>query len=312
MSYPEAYSRFFESVEGLKTTRDGWMARCPAHEDNKPSLAIAISPDTGNLLVKCWAGCRFKDIVLRLCLEEKDFFMEADVKQEIECTYDYCWPKGKLVFQVVRFKPKGFRQRRPAPNFDPKNPEWLWNLEGVQTCLYKSPELQEEIEKDKGRRVLVTEGEKDVDELWRLGFVATTNPQGAGKWKDFYSDQLAGMNVVVIPDEDEPGLNHAAQVVKSLTGKAKSVTVARLPRLTGVKTDVSAWLATFKDDAAKKQAIKTLVMSYDGQDPMIVLAPPCSAPELLALATKLVCGVQCDRREFISALALLRQLEASC
>ena len=35
---------------------DGWMARCPAHDDRKPSLSIRDADD-GKVLVRCHAGC---------------------------------------------------------------------------------------------------------------------------------------------------------------------------------------------------------------------------------------------------------------
>jgi putative DNA primase/helicase len=313
MDWPEQYDGFFSRLDRLSRAKDGWKAACPAHEDRLPSLWIKIS-ESGNLLVKCWAGCTFKAIVGATGLREGDFFM-AEVKPEFVCAYDYCYPKGVLRHQTVRMKPKAFRQRRPNPNFlteipdSEQNPKWFWNLEGVDTVLYKSPEIEEEIAKAKDRRVFLVEGESDADTLWKLGFVATTNPMGAGKWKDAYTNQLRECNVVVIPDEDEPGLNHATRVTQALLGKAKSVVVARLPRLAGVKTDVSAWLATLPSDDARKQAVKDLVKAHDGIDPMIVLAPPCTNAELLALATKLVCGVSFEKRELISAIALLRKLE---
>ena len=42
----------------------GWMARWPAHDDRKPSLAIRDS--CGKLLVKCFAGCDQRDVILAL------------------------------------------------------------------------------------------------------------------------------------------------------------------------------------------------------------------------------------------------------
>lgn len=35
---------------------DGWLVRCPAHHDRKPSLSISLSAG-GKLLVRCDAGC---------------------------------------------------------------------------------------------------------------------------------------------------------------------------------------------------------------------------------------------------------------
>jgi len=45
-----------------------WMARCPAHDDRKPSLSIRTS-DNGNVLVCCHAGCKQHAVIaaLRAC-----------------------------------------------------------------------------------------------------------------------------------------------------------------------------------------------------------------------------------------------------
>jgi len=35
---------------------DGWIAKCPAHEDSSPSLSLNFT-ESGKLLWKCHAGC---------------------------------------------------------------------------------------------------------------------------------------------------------------------------------------------------------------------------------------------------------------
>ena len=42
--------------------------------------------------------------------------------------------------------------------------------------------------------IFVAEGEKDADNLRALGFTATTNPLGAEKWRDEYSETLRGQD----------------------------------------------------------------------------------------------------------------------
>jgi hypothetical protein len=86
--------------------------------------------------------------------------------------YDYVDAEGKLLFQVVRYEPKSFSQRRPGPNGT-----WIDNLDGVTRVVYRLPELVEALALD--RPVFIVEGEKDADNLWKLGIPATTNPGGA-------------------------------------------------------------------------------------------------------------------------------------
>ena len=41
--------------------KDQWMAQCPAHEDDTPSLSLWIT-DTGEVGHKCYAGCEWKEV----------------------------------------------------------------------------------------------------------------------------------------------------------------------------------------------------------------------------------------------------------
>lgn len=50
-------------ARGLKARKQGkgWVAKCPAHEDKKPSLSI--TEKEGKVLVHCWAGCEQKAVI---------------------------------------------------------------------------------------------------------------------------------------------------------------------------------------------------------------------------------------------------------
>jgi hypothetical protein len=139
--------------------------------------------------------------------------------------YNYEDADGKLLFQTARYEPKTFRQRRPDPA-DPRR--WVYDLHGVDRVLYRLPELRAA---DPDALVFVVEGEKDADRLAGAGLVATTNPMGAGKWRDEFSDELAGRDVVVLPDNDIPGKAHALKVARSMADRARSVRILRLPGL---------------------------------------------------------------------------------
>ena len=81
--------------------------------------------------------------------------------------------------------------------------------------------------------------------LASLGLIATTNPGGASKgkskWLPEFSESPRGRNVVILPDNDEPGRKHAEAVAFSLQGKANSIKVVILDGLPA-KGDVSDWL----------------------------------------------------------------------
>jgi putative DNA primase/helicase len=69
------------------------------------------------------------------------------------------------------------------------------------------------------------EGEKDVDLLAKLGLVATTNSEGAGKWRDEYTATLKGRHVAIVPDNDEEGRAHMEQIAERLDGVATELTL---------------------------------------------------------------------------------------
>ncbi len=225
---------FLSLLDGVKKHDGYWMARCPGHDDHKASLSVSEGDD-GAVLLKCHAGCTADAIVAAKGLTMADLFAErANGKgRVIEATYDYRDQDGKLLFQAVRYVGKEFSQRRPDGNGG-----WIWNLEGVRRVLYRLPEL---LAADPSATVFLVEGEKDVDRLRAGGLVATCSPMGAGKWRREYAETLAGRNVVIIPDNDQPGRGHAQAEEQSLRGVAASVKMLTLSGLPD-KGDVSDWL----------------------------------------------------------------------
>src|SRR5262249_29152041 len=141
-------------------------------------------------------------------------------KGTIDRVYGYRDEHGDLLYQAVRYEPKGFSGRRPDGRGG-----WVQNLNGTRRVLYRLPELTG------SSQIFVVEGEKDVDRLVEAGIKATTNIGGAGKWRKDYTDQLlaAGVrSVVVIPDNDPPGQEHALTVAQSCHGAGLAVKLIRL------------------------------------------------------------------------------------
>ncbi len=221
-----------------KAGTNAWKILCPAHDDTDPSLNVTYTKD-GVILMKCYAGCKFEDVLSALNLQTRDLFPDRQRRRnrkqgEIVAIYDYRDETGKLLFQVCRKANKQFQQRRP----DGKG-GWIYNLEGVRRVIYRLPEVLKAVQA--GEIIFKSEGEKDVDNLVRLGLPATCNPGGAGKWKKEYAEYFQDARVVILPDNDEPGQKHAKQVALSLYGKARSIKILNLPGLPE-KGDVSDWL----------------------------------------------------------------------
>ena len=146
--------------------------------------------------------------------------------------FDYFDEDGVLRYQVQRFEPKTFRQRRP----DDKG-GWINNMEGVEALPYALPSLLA----NKNRAIYVVEGEKCADRLIHEGKLATTNHGGANNWKPEINKWFKDRLVVVIPDNDEAGRKHADRVCHNLVGIAAEIRRIDLPGLKE-KGDIVDWL----------------------------------------------------------------------
>lgn len=264
MTYEDFISRF----EKKKRGGYGFMLVCPAHEDSPKSPSLcAWAGDNSNVMLKCFAGCTNEKVVSALGLKMKDLFAKeravqftpppvreskndpTPAKPVIEKVYPYHDITGYEVYQAVRLMPKSFRQRHrnpewedAAPDCKPAGKEWLWTMDGVTRVLYRLPKITA------SETVWIVEGEKDADNLVALGFEATCNVGGAGKWLDSYSESLLGKRVVICGDNDDPGRDHVKMVFESLAEKAKSVSIVTLPP---VVKDVSDFIATSSMDEAR-------------------------------------------------------------
>jgi hypothetical protein len=221
-------------LKGVRRGNFGWMAKCPAHQDQHPSLSI--NERDGRLLLHCHAGCETKTIVAAINLTLADLGPDCEAqpaRRRIIPVYPYLDETGTLLYEVVRFEPKDFRQRRPN-----REGEWIWNLKGVRRVLYRLPEL---LAADPSSTFFIVEGEKDADRLSSMGLIATTNASGAkSPWLRDYCETLSGRSVVIIPDNDEPGKTHAVEVARALHGIAATLKIIELPGLPS-KGDISDW-----------------------------------------------------------------------
>ena len=237
MNSSEVEAFFTAHVQDVKNGSDGQRSgKCPFHEDRAASFSFNVD----KAVWKCHAGCGeggLKEFSRRMGLPESSIpsLNGQSVKRDIFAVYPYEDEGGKLLFQAVRFNPKAFSQRRPDGEC------WAWNLKDVRRVPFRLPELLEAGKR--GARVFIVEGEKDAEKLRALGLTATCNPMGAGKWREEYNRYFAGLHVVVIPDNDEPGRDHGRRVAASLRTIAASVRFLQLPGLTKKGEDVSDWLA---------------------------------------------------------------------
>lgn len=75
--------------------------------------------------------------------------------------------------------------------------------------------------------MFITEGEKDADNLHRLGWNAASGADGAGpgKWRAEYTAQLKGLSICIFQDNDDVGRAYAQETAAALYGVASNVRV---------------------------------------------------------------------------------------
>lgn len=249
----------FDSViNELKAKRIGggkYQAKCPAHDDKCASLTISSGKD-GNgddkLLLFCHAGCGFTSIINALPKNHnsnnqsviqmnettpspsqllKSTTKKPNKPPQLVATYDYTDQDGVVRFQVLRYEPKTFKQRRAIKG------GFKWGLEDIQRYPYRLPGF---IHSD---YVVIVEGEKDADALIDMGFPATTFAGGAGKWRDEYLEWFTGKNVYIIPDNDDAGYKGANIIAEKLQGAGKEIKFVTWDLNKPKKYDTSDWIA---------------------------------------------------------------------
>ena len=115
-------------------TRDGWRARCPAHDDKAPSLSVGHGT-AQEVVVHCHAGCTFEAIMAALHLDRPPRVINGrrstrPALGDPIAVYDYG------TYEVCRFAPKTFRQRRPDGQGG-----YMWSLKGIAPRLYHQDTL---------------------------------------------------------------------------------------------------------------------------------------------------------------------------
>lgn len=171
---------------------------------------------------------------LGLALPEPVSVSKEPLPQRTVANYIYTDAEGAPVLRVTRYEPKGFSQSRPNGAG--------WSAGGISEATkvpYRLPEIIEAM--GQGAIVYVVEGEKAADALAAQGLAATCSPGGSGKWPAHFAQWFAGAQVIVLPDNDKAGADHAAQVAENLRSVAASLRIVELPGLPP-KGDAFDWL----------------------------------------------------------------------
>lgn len=213
---------------------------CPCHDDNKPSLDIAL----GNIKVvgDCKAGCKHSDIANKIGVPQEQWYydyydkkqdgfnsfqykekwkmyIESREKRKIEAVYPYVSINGGYAFHKIRLEGKkilygrlenerfsyGLQRSKPRKSYRA--------IYGDLNAIQKAIKC--------GKPVLIPEGEKDVDTLKKHGFVAFTYG-GVNDWQSEFAELVNGAMVIILADNDKPGIDIANRIYEDVVPVAKS------------------------------------------------------------------------------------------
>lgn len=219
---------------GSHSRRNGsYVARCPAHEDAKPSLSITEGDD-GRALLKCFAGCENSEIVAALDLEMSDLFLPSanggpngrrKTGGKPTATWDIRDARGELQAVHVRFDHDGGKDcywRLPGSS--------KWGLKGrkLSTLPLYGSEWANEWSED--AVVILVEGEKTTDALAQIYPQTLGTVTGADQTPGPEAlEVLRDRRVVLWPDNDEPGRAHMERVAAALDEIAAEVRIFEWP-----------------------------------------------------------------------------------
>lgn len=219
---------FLSYLKNVKRVRENeYMALCPAHNDKKPSLSVGLSENKKQILLHCYAGCSAEDILNAVGLKKKDLYDNKGDFIMNKTSYTYYNADGTVAYTKTRID-----NADKTKQFYFEQPNGKRNLQGVNRVPYNLPAVLN------AQTVYFVEGEKCADAVIKQGFVATTLDNGANsKWLSEYTDYFKNKNVIIIPDNDTPGMDYAKKVLQNVP----TARIVKLPDLPP-KGDIYDWL----------------------------------------------------------------------
>lgn len=299
-SYRSVVAALGDRIAGTPGTEQAY-ARCPAHEDRRPSLSITWREDTakgGRTFIHCQTGCDARAVLNALGLTFSDLHdtpptrpsgekarssrapqghrekRESSEKREVTepvrrvSTHVYTDPNGVPVCEVTKFVGGDMGRSFVTKSFATDGSRIVAKKAPAKTRrnLYNLPAVLAAT-----GTVYLCEGEKDADAV--AGAMSDADASttmlfgainGPSSWLPQYTETLTGKSVRIIADRDDAGYRHALVVADLLAGAVAAVEVV----LPAEGKDAADHLSAGKALTDLVPITRAgLVARLDGQDP---------------------------------------------
>lgn len=235
----EEVSSYFHNVRWIRRGQS-FKCECPSHQSHGKQSLIVSYGKAGKIMLHDFGNCDTNTILQDAGLtwadingqksrptwqEKTEEYMRYKAPTGngkgygpntfIKALYHYTRADGSYIYTKARFEgtASGKKEIRYFVLDAAKENVVVYGKGGRKAELYRLPEALKAIKA--GYPVYITEGEKDTETLRKLGRIATT-PGGAEDWRPEFARYFKSADVVILRDNDKPGLELAEQIQKAL------------------------------------------------------------------------------------------------
>lgn len=272
MSDEKSFEELCGALGAVEKTGGEWVCKCPAHNDESPSLWLRKG-DSARILLHCFGGCSQSEVIE--ALRGKGLWKEgmAQARRVTPDGVPYFWPpagvlkkqglvpsidtqkqyvrhwvyrdlSGKIIGHVVRYEGHGKKDIIPFfKRWEQSNSWRSGHAAKSGRPMYGLDRLAKRGEKSV---VFIVEGEKCADWISSAGgeVIGLSWPGGAKAYSRCDFGPVAGLDVVLWPDADTPGVRAMSGVAEVLEGLGCKVRFVDLSQFGEIELgwDCADWL----------------------------------------------------------------------
>ncbi|MDE6833810.1 MAG: toprim domain-containing protein [Ruminococcus sp.] len=222
------FNDFMSHFEVKKINSNGEItAVCPACRHEKLYISVVANNDGKPMVVMdCKHNCTFDEIMSAAGLPRNAVYLTPPRPrfEDITSQRAHLYTDSQGMPIAKKFITKYFEEYITMQGkihkagdkttlwqrYDQQTRQYITGLDGLKMPLYHLHRLSD------AETVIIVEGEKDVETLEKMGYTATSSPNGANSWKSDYNQYLTGKKCIVLTDNDKAGEDAGIQTSNCL------------------------------------------------------------------------------------------------